>query len=174
MPGMAFDAGGAVVEGSARVEVVGAVVVATGEEPHGARDEAFVPGFEAPEAGRVLLTRLAPHKRLAGLWEFPGGKVEAGESPEVALARELVEELGLEVEVGALIAVGDDGRVRLAGYRCRLSGGRVGEVRRDHDAFAWVGADELLQPRWPMPPADEPIARRIKASLKAEEPAGST
>lgn len=160
-------------EGSARVEVVGAVVVATGDEPLGGPDEAFISGFEVPEPGRVLLTRLAPHKRLAGLWEFPGGKVEVGESPEVALARELVEELGLEVEVGGLIAVGDDGRVRLAGYRCRLRGGRVGEVRRDHDAFAWVGPDELLGTRWPMPPADEPIARRIKDGPTAGEPAGS-
>lgn len=157
-----------------RIAVVGAVVVASGEEPRGLVEDAFVAGFEAPAPGKILLARLAPHKRLAGLWEFPGGKVEVGESPEVALARELVEELGLVVEVGARVGAGDDGRVCLTGYRCRLVGGRVGEVRRDHDAFAWVGPDELLGSRWPMPPADEPIARRVVTGLTVEGGAGST
>lgn len=155
-----------------RIEVVGAVVVASGEEVRGRVGDGFVEGFEAPLQGRVLLTRLAPRKRLCGLWEFPGGKIESGEAPEVALARELVEELGLVVDVEGLVGVGEVGRVRLSGYRCRLRSGRVGEVQHDHDAFAWVPVDELLSNRWPMPPADVPIARSLKGAAASGSGAG--
>src|SRR4051812_32106513 len=55
--------------------------------------------------GRVLLQRRAPGRAMAGLWEFPGGKVESGERPEAALVRELREELGIEVEAGGLAPV---------------------------------------------------------------------
>ena len=62
-----------------------------------------VAGVITDARGRVLLARRAEGSELAGLWEFPGGKVEPGESPEAALARELDEELGIEVDVGAAL-----------------------------------------------------------------------
>lgn len=147
--------------GQGELEVVGAIVTSTGAEGDGRVEDGFLLGAERPGRGRVLVARLAPHKRLAGLWEFPGGKVEPGETPEVALARELEEELGLSVEVGALVGVGVAGRVRLSGYRCRWVGGRIGAVKKDHDAFAWA-EPSALGTRYAMPDADLPIAARLR------------
>ena len=114
-------------------------------------------------AGRVLLTRRAEGQHLAGMWEFPGGKLEAGESPEEALVRECREECGIEVEVNDILEVTHhkypEKDVLLLFYRCRL---RAGEVRHlqvaDH---AWVTPPEL--DRYPLPPADERVVARIQA-----------
>lgn len=113
--------------------------------------------------GRVLLTRRAEGQHLAGMWEFPGGKLEDGESPEDALARECLEECGIEVEVGEILDVTHhrypEKDVLLLFYRCSL---RAGEVRHlqvaDH---AWVAPPELG--RYPLPPADERVVARIQA-----------
>ncbi|MGB9341610.1 MAG: 8-oxo-dGTP diphosphatase MutT [Polyangiales bacterium] len=114
-------------------------------------------------AGRVLLTRRAEGQHLAGMWEFPGGKLEAGESPEEALVRECREECGIEVEVNDILEVTHHRypkkEVLLLFYRCGL---RAGEVRHlqvaDH---AWVAPPEL--DRYPLPPADERVVARIQA-----------
>lgn len=113
--------------------------------------------------GRVLLTRRLEGQHLAGLWEFPGGKLEGGESPQEALVRECREECGIEVEVGEIVDVTyhryPEKDVLLLFYRCEL---RAGEVRHlqvaDH---AWVAPSELDD--YPLPPADERVIARIRA-----------
>jgi 8-oxo-dGTP diphosphatase len=111
----------------------------------------------------VLLTRRTEGQHLAGLWEFPGGKLEDGESPEEALVRECREECGIEVEVAEILDVTHhrypEKDVLLLFYRCEL---RTGEVRHlqvaDH---AWVAPPDL--DRYPLPPADERVVARIRA-----------
>ncbi|TNF23958.1 MAG: (deoxy)nucleoside triphosphate pyrophosphohydrolase [Deltaproteobacteria bacterium] len=114
--------------------------------------------------GAVLIARRAPGRRLAGQWEFPGGKIEPGETPEACLARELDEELGVTVEVGAHVATShhDDGQlaVELLAYECRLVAGELFPV--DHDAVAWVRPERLLD--YPLAVADIPIAEALGAT----------
>lgn len=113
--------------------------------------------------GRVLLAQRPPGKSMAGLWEFPGGKVEAGETPEAALIRELREELGIETEASCLApltfashAYGpDDGGFHLLMplFACRRWAGTP--VAREGQRLAWARARELRN--YPMPPADLPL-----------------
>src|SRR3546814_6986883 len=107
--------------------------------------------------GRVLLTRRTEGRDLAGLWEFPGGKREPGESAEAALARELHEELGITVDIGApLINVPQiypDKRLRLD---VRLITDWHGPARgREGQALAWVPPQKLAT--YSMPPAARPV-----------------
>jgi 8-oxo-dGTP diphosphatase len=109
--------------------------------------------------GRVLLQQRAPGRPMAGLWEFPGGKVEPGERYEAALARELAEELGIEVDEGALqpaaFASADNaGRhMLLLLYLCREWRGEPRPL--DAAELVWVLPAEMTA--LPMPPADEPL-----------------
>lgn len=92
--------------------------------------------------GRVLAARRA---RPAG-WEFPGGKVDPGESPEAAIARECREELGVMVQVDARLAIGADAQIVLQLWRVELVDGEP--VDRDHEELRWVGAGELDTLAW--------------------------
>lgn len=107
--------------------------------------------------GRVLACRRPEGKHLGGLWEFPGGKVEPGESPETALVRELREELGIETEVaGALTPVVWDygrGPIRLIPFFCRIASGEP--QPHEHDALEWVDATTCDRLHWAA--ADGPI-----------------
>ena len=110
-------------------------------------------------AGRVLLQQRAPGRAMAGLWEFPGGKVEAGERPEAALARELEEELGIRVDLASLapaaFASADNAgrRMLLLLYLCREWRGEPRAL--DAAALQWLRPAEMRA--LPMPPADEPL-----------------
>ena len=117
--------------------------------------------------GRVLIARRPEGKQLAGLWEFPGGKVEPGERPEAALIRELREELGIEVSASCLspfvIAshAYDDFHLLMPLYLCRRWEGTV--VAREHSALAWVRPEKLAD--YPMPPADDPLVAWLRDLL---------
>jgi 8-oxo-dGTP diphosphatase len=108
---------------------------------------------------RVLIAQRPPGKALAGLWEFPGGKVEAGERPEAALIRELREELGIAVEDACLAPLTfashayPDFHLLMPLWVCRRWSGLVSP--REGQALRWVRAGKLRD--HPMPPADAPL-----------------
>jgi 8-oxo-dGTP diphosphatase len=108
-------------------------------------------------AGRLLACRRPPGKHLGGLWEFPGGKVEPGESPRAALVRELREELGIETVVTGELAPVDwnygGGAIRLIPFRCRIVAGDPHP--HEHDAHEWVDRVSCGGLLWAA--ADEPI-----------------
>lgn len=121
------------------------------------------------EDQRVLVARRMPDDFLGGLWEFPGGGVEMGESPEDGLVREMREELGIEVEAGerlvSLSHAYTHFRITLHVFRCRL---RSGEPRCLECAdFRWASAEELAD--LPMSATDRQIARLIQAHATSEE-----
>jgi 8-oxo-dGTP diphosphatase len=108
---------------------------------------------------RVLIAQRPEGKALAGLWEFPGGKLDAGERPEPALIRELKEELGIDVKEACLAPLTfashayPDFHLLMPLYVCRRWEGTV--ASREGQALKWVRAGKLRD--WPMPPADEPL-----------------
>ena len=97
--------------------------------------------------GRVLIAKRPAGKALAGLWEFPGGKVEAGESPEAALIRELQEELGIETRQSCLAPIAfashsyDDFHLLMPVFACRVWQGQPKAL--EHDELAWVAPPRL-------------------------------
>jgi 8-oxo-dGTP diphosphatase len=105
---------------------------------------------------KVLAARRPLHKREGGLWEFPGGKVDPGETDAEALVRELREELGVTVSVGAHVADSvfayAHGTVRLVALAC---GTDEEPVALDHAELRWLGLDELDSVEWA--PADVPV-----------------
>ncbi|WP_307369049.1 (deoxy)nucleoside triphosphate pyrophosphohydrolase [Brevundimonas sp. SORGH_AS_0993] len=117
--------------------------------------------------GRVLIAKRPEGKKLAGLWEFPGGKVEPGERPEQALIRELKEELGIDVKESCLAPfvfashAYDSFHLLMPLYLCRRWDGVV--AAREHDALAWVKPNNLSD--YPMPPADEPLVAWLRDLL---------
>ena len=109
--------------------------------------------------GRVLLARRPPGKAMEGLWEFPGGKLAAGETPEQALIRELREELGIDTEQSCLAPLAfashgyDDFHLLMPLYVCRVWNGTV--VPKEGQELRWVRPARLGD--FPMPPADAPL-----------------
>ena len=113
--------------------------------------------------GRVLLTRRPAGKAMQGLWEFPGGKIEAGERPEDTLIRELAEELGIVVREDCLAPLTfashayEEFHLLMPLYICRRWDGIV--EAKEAQEIAWVRPPQLKD--YPMPPADKPLIPHI-------------
>jgi 8-oxo-dGTP diphosphatase len=122
------------------------------------------------ETGRVLLQRRPEGKAMAGLWEFPGGKVEESERPEAALVRELEEELGIALDEASLaplaFATADNaGRhMLLLLYSCRVWRGTPQAL--DAEAITWVQPGDMAG--LAMPPADRPLIRPLAELISRE------
>ena len=117
--------------------------------------------------GRVLMAERPQGKTLAGLWDFPGGRVEAGERPEDALIRELAEELGITVREACLAPLTfashayPDFHLLMPFYVCRRWEGSVRP--REGQRLAWVRPNRMRD--YPMPPADEPLIAHLAGLL---------
>lgn len=117
--------------------------------------------------GRVLLAQRPPGKSMAGLWEFPGGKVDEGELPEFALMRELEEELGIETRPTCYSPVGfashsyENFHLLMPLFACRMWKGRV--TAREGQVFKWLFPREMFSIE--MPPADIPLIHQLEAMI---------
>lgn len=119
--------------------------------------------------GRVLASRRTDPPRLAGLWEFPGGKVEPHESDDEALRRELLEELGVQAvvgqRVGPQVPIGDTAVLRV--YLVTI----VGEPELvDHDIHRWLSLEQLDDVAWI--PIDAPVVEALRVQMRAAATAG--
>ncbi|EPD70983.1 mutator mutT protein [Corynebacterium pyruviciproducens ATCC BAA-1742] len=113
----------------------------------------------------VLCAQRGPGRAMSGYWEFPGGKVEPGETEEEALARELFEELDISVEVRSHVATTpysyDFGDISLSVYVCTIEEGEP--TRSEHQSLEWVPVADLSDLRWA--PADIPAMEKLRDTL---------
>lgn len=114
------------------------------------------------EEGKILLTERPADKQQGGFWEFPGGKIEPGESPQQALKRELREELGIEINVGPVLETVyhhyDWGSVLIIAFRCQRLSGEISHLEvSDH---AWIEPKQFST--YPILPADRPILDKLR------------
>jgi 8-oxo-dGTP diphosphatase len=119
------------------------------------------------EEGKVLIAKRPPGRPLAGLWEFPGGKVDLGEDPETALIRELLEELGIEIARADLLPLTfashayPEFHLLMPLYLCKRWQGSI--AAQEDQELLWVRPDELGL--YDMPPADEPLKTSLPKLL---------
>ncbi|MDH1535682.1 (deoxy)nucleoside triphosphate pyrophosphohydrolase [Pseudomonas chengduensis] len=111
--------------------------------------------------GKILITRRAPGEKLAGMWEFPGGKLEADETPQACIIRELHEELGVESDAGEILTTSiytyPGGTIELIAVVVKLRSTAL--KLQVHDLAEWALPNELLG--YDLAPADIPIAEEI-------------
>ena len=117
---------------------------------------------------KVFICRRKKEKPLGGYWEFPGGKVEPGESYENCLQRELLEELEMNVEVldhfKTVLHSYDNFKIELISFRCNFTSSRY--ALHDHDMYEWVAVKDLS--KWKLAPADIPIADALISNERGE------
>lgn len=115
---------------------------------------------------KILLARRKEGERLAGYWEFPGGKIEKDETPQTCLERELYEELGVRARAGEVIAESeyhyDHGSIKLLAIRAELLDDNL--ALQVHDRVEWVDILEIM--KYKLAPADVPVALKIMESVK--------
>jgi 8-oxo-dGTP diphosphatase len=132
-----------------------------------------VVGAAIVQDGKCLVAQRGQAMSLAGKWEFPGGKVEAGESPTAALAREIAEELGLQVTVAQLLGAGTAKvgarTITLDVYAARVASGTL--ALREHARVTWASVDELERFDWAE--ADVPCVAPVKEWLRLGAPSDS-
>ena len=122
------------------------------------------------QGDQILIARRAPHKSAAGLWEFPGGKVELGESAAEAISREISEELNISIKPLNTFDLSDTvvgkALIRLEVIVCQITGPFHG-ASPDHDQFAWAGAADLGTYEWATPdlPAVKALAKLQDLSI---------
>jgi 8-oxo-dGTP diphosphatase len=127
-----------------------------------------VAGVLVKPDGRLLIAKRPEGRRFAGLWELPGGKLEAGEGPETALARELGEELGIAVAEPDLVPLSfashayADFHLLMPIYGCKRWQGEAEGL--EGQALAWVKPEELAH--YPMPPADDGLKHCLGALIE--------
>lgn len=119
------------------------------------------------DSDEIFIAKRGPGSRFAHLWEFPGGKIEPGESPEACLAREMAEEFAVDVEVGQFFTESlhtfPGGSILVKAYFCRR---RSGDLKlSEHEECRWVPASELVN--YDFAPADRPIALRLSREFPA-------
>lgn len=129
--------------------------------------EIHVVGAAILEGATCLVAQRGDSMSESRRWEFPGGKVEPGEAPEAALAREIEEELDCRIRVGALLGTGRAAlpsgvRIRLDVYEAELAAGAPRP--REHSALKWAGSAELEQLLWA--PADVPVVSAVAGRLR--------
>lgn len=111
--------------------------------------------------GKVLICRRKPEKSLGGYWEFPGGKIEDGESDEVSLVRELIEELGMNVKVDHYFKTNihayEKFTIELVAYKCQFIDSNDKLI--DHDVCEWINVKDLK--KFNLAPADIPLALEL-------------
>ncbi|MGM0875671.1 MAG: (deoxy)nucleoside triphosphate pyrophosphohydrolase [Bacillota bacterium] len=124
----------------------------------------YVVGAVIVENGKILCAQRGPAKALPLKWEFPGGKVEEGESPQQALRREINEEMHCKIEIGDQIEHTvyeyDFGIVHLTTFYCKLIEGEP--VLTEHLSIKWLSPDELRSLDWA--PADIPATKKLSST----------
>lgn len=129
------------------------------------RDPLQVVAAVLSEAEKVLACRRRPDKSAGGLWEFPGGKVEPGETPKDALVREVLEELNVGITVttaiGTDVTLVDETAIQLTCFHAHLCGAKPVQSS-DHDQLRWLPVTELDQLEWA--PPDLPAVRRLMSA----------
>ncbi len=119
-------------------------------------------GIISNSDGKIFIARRKPGKSMAGKWEFPGGKLEEGESEESCLKRELLEELGMKVEVREKLGHNEHQyptfSIRLIAYQCTFV--EASYELTDHDTYEWVKKEELMS--YDLAEADVPLISLVK------------